>query len=271
MTARIWNTGDAVGPQERVFIETIVKRFKHHKNLIWIVGEESEERYTTARVQAIAEVIRNADDHGHIVGDHHQSSTTFKAWQPGGALNHFAMQLAETDDAAHAGAIEALKKAESKYQIIYSESTAMKTDVDGMRRHAWAVAMAGLMPMLLQMDIASTPVEALQQCRRLQTFFEATDFWTMHSHDELKHAGTKYVLADPGRSYIAYADNLTDKLGIKNLPPGKYTVTWLDCRTGKSANMDRAVSTAGDHVFDKPQEIGSECAAWIRRMRVPGG
>jgi len=261
--ARVWNTGDQVGPDEKKFLETIVRRFKHHKNLIWIVGEESEERYSTKRVQAIAEVIKSADDHGHIIGNHHQSSTTFKAWQPGGAITHFAMQLSETDDTAHRGSIEALKKSAGRYQIIYSESTAMRTDSDGMRKHAWAVAMAGLMPMLLKMDIADTPVETLKQCRYLQSFFECTDFWMMTSRDELKHADTKYVLANSKRSYIAYGDSVAGKLGIKDFLKGEYAITWIDCRSGQIKDVEyRALG--GDATFDKPKDIGSECAAWIR-------
>ena len=187
------------------------------------------------RVQAIAAVIRQADEHGHLIGNQHHSGTVFKAWQEGGALNHFAMQLSATDDAAHAGAIEALQKAAGRYQVIYSESTAMRTDEEGMRRHAWAVAMGGLTPMLLRMDIASTPVESLRQCRYLQQFFEATDFYRMAPHDELKHGETRYVLGDPGRSYIAYADHLAGKLGVKDLPAGRGEVTWLDCRSGRTA------------------------------------
>ena len=45
----IWDTGDRVGPEERAFVEAIVAKFKHHENLIWVVGEESEERYPRAR------------------------------------------------------------------------------------------------------------------------------------------------------------------------------------------------------------------------------
>ncbi len=264
-SARIWNTGDAVGPEEQVFLETIVKRFQHHKNLIWVIGEESEERYTTARVQAIAEIIKHADDHGHVIGNHHLTGTTFKAWQPGGALNHFAMQLGKTGDEAHAGAIEALAKAAGRYQIIYAENTATPTNVLDWRRYAWSISMTGTMPMLMRMDIASTPVEMLEQFRHLQEFFEATDFWTLSSHDELKHDGTKYVLADPGRSYVAYTDNLTSQIGIKRLPAGQYAVTWLDCQTGQTVTRAVHVDQPGDHAFDKPQPIGAECAAWIRR------
>ncbi|MBM4024766.1 MAG: hypothetical protein FJ280_05075 [Planctomycetes bacterium] len=263
-SARIWNTGDLVGPEEKAFVETIVKKFKHHRNLIWVVGEESEERYTTARVQALAEAIRRADDRGHLIGNHHHSGTTFKAWREGGALNHFSMQLSATDDAAHAGAIEALQKAAGRYQVIYSESTAMRTDEEWMRRHAWAVAMGGLMPMLLRMDIASTPVESLRQCRYLQRFFEATDFFRMASHDELRHGETRYVLADPGRSYIAYADNLAGPLGVKALPAGRCAVTWLDCISGRTVEEQHTLARAGDHAFLKPSGFGPECAAWIR-------
>ena len=39
----------------------------------------------------------------------------------------------------------------------------------------------------------------------------------MAPHDELRHAGTKYVLADPGRSYIAYSDQSGVPLGLKSL------------------------------------------------------
>lgn len=269
-SARIWNTGDRVGPEEKSFVETIVKRFKRLKNLIWVIGEESEERYSTARVQAIAEIIKNADDHGHLIGNHHQSGTTFKAWQAGRSLNHFAMQLSATDDEAHAGAIEALRKADGRYQIIYSESTAMRTDVDGMRRHAWAVAMGGLMPMLLRTDIASTPPEILQQCRHLQTFFEETDFWTISPHDELKHLQTRYVLADPGRSYIAYGDEVAEQLGLKEILAGQYAVTWIDCRSGKTSRVDQTVATTGDATFSKPAAFGAECAAWIRQTAAAG-
>ena len=70
------------------------------------------------------------------------------------------------------------------------------------------------MPMLLRMDIASTPPEALRQCRHLQSFFEATDFWTMSPHDELKHAEARYVLADPG-----YVGHLPANKGFAEMAP----------------------------------------------------
>jgi CubicO group peptidase (beta-lactamase class C family) len=262
-SASIWDTGNRVGEEERKFVEGIVSSFKHHKNLIWIVAEESEERFSNERVQRLAEVIRWADPHGHLIGNHHLPATTFKAWRKGGALNHFAMQLLDQNDKAHQDAIDALHEANGRYQIILAENIETKPDVDSMRRHAWSVAMGGLMPMIFQMDIANTPVEALQQCRYLQTFFESTDFYKMAPHDELRHAGTKYVLADPGRSYIAYSDQSGATLGLRRLPPGACEVRWLDCRTGETLTEQHEMADAGDRVFDRPVTFGAECIAWV--------
>jgi CubicO group peptidase (beta-lactamase class C family) len=256
---------DQVSPREKEFLETIVKRFQHHKNLIWIVAEESEEAFTAARVHAIARVIREADKFGHIIGTHHQSDTTFRFWQPGCPLDHFAMQYNHVGAKAHAGAVEAFRKAKGKYQVIYSENTAAKPDA----HYAWRVAMGGLMPMLLEMDIATTPVETLQQCRHLQNFFEASDVYTMAPHDELAHAGTQYVLADPGRSYIAYAEKLAGNMGIKSVPVGKYDLLWLDCEKGTTREVKnlevRRDNLGGSSEFARPKEIGDWCAVWVQK------
>lgn len=261
--ARLWNTGDSVGAAEREFFETIVRRFKHHRNLIWIVGEESEERYTTERVQALGGIIRSADSHGHIIGTHHLSGMTFRAWKKEGVLQHFSMQLTAHEDAVHAGAVEAIAKAEGQYQVIYSENTATPRTVDAMRHFAWEVAMAGAMPLILQINIADTPVEALAQCRILQRFFEASDAHTMVSRNRLGLGATRHVLAAPGRSYIAYARS-AGPLGLRDLPAGRGVVTWTDVRSGKSETREFIRSTEDDAKFERPAGIGDECAAWIR-------
>ena len=259
-SARIWNTGDTVGAHEQAFLQTIVRKFKHHKNLIWIVAEESEERYSTARVQAIARVIHETDDHRHLIGNHHHSGIHFKAWQPDGYLNHFAMQLGVEGDAAHHQAIEAFRTAGDQYQIIYSENTAGEPTA----RYAWRVAMAGLMPMMFEMDVATTPIEELQRCRYLQRFFEDADFFRLSPHDELAHGGTKWVLAEPGASYIAYAEDLNGQLGLKQMEAGQYRLTWLDCASGRRAGQSLSLP-AGDQTFEKPKPIGNWCALWITR------
>ena len=122
----------------------------------------------------------------------------------------------------------------------------------GRSAGARAVALAGLMPMHLTMDIAHTPSETLQQCRHLQRFFEATDFYTMAPHDELADGGTRWVLAAPGGSYIAYTDKATGSLGLVNLEAGRYHLTWLDCITGKTIVQRKKMKVSGTYTREDP-------------------
>jgi hypothetical protein len=263
-SARVWGgkRDEQVPAQERAFLTALVDRFEHHANLIWVVAEECEEAFSMGRVRAMSEAIAAADDHGHLIGTHHQSGTTFKAWRPGGQINHFALQYTAVGDAAHAGAVEAFRKAAGEYQVIYAENTARQGDV----RQAWASAMGGLMPMLIGLDVAGTPPKSLNQCRHLSEFFEATGFYRMEPHDELADRGAKWLLADAGRSYIAYAEEGTKPLGIKNLPAGRYELTWLDCESGKTVHELVAVR-GGDNSFARPEGVGGWSAVWVRSSR----
>jgi hypothetical protein len=110
-------------------------------------------------------------------------------------------------------------------------------------------------------------VETLKKCRYLQQFFESTDFYTMSPHDELAAGGTRWVLADPGRSYIAYSEKLEKAIGVRGLKPGEYDLTWLDCRTGKTATA-RQTAKETDGTFARPDSIGPWCAVWIRRAET---
>ena len=144
--------------------------------------------------------------------------------------------------------------------MIHSENTVTESDLHS----AWASALGGCMPMLIRMDIASTPPKELKKCRILQKFFESTDFWTMAPHDELAIAGTQWILADPRRSAIAYAQKLKGKMGIRDLPAARYSLTWVDCASGvrREATSDHG---GGDASFSRPEGIGPWCALWLRR------
>ena len=260
-SARIWDTGDKVGPDEKQFVQTIVRRFHHYKNLIWIVAEESEEAYITERVQNIARIIRETDPHGHIIGNHHHSGMTFKSWKENGHLNHYAMQLEADVDNVHNKAVEAFKESNNRYQTIYSENTKGEPTA----RYAWRCAMGGLMPMLLEMDVTTTPIEELKRCRILQHFFERTHFNTMEPHDDLAIGETQWVLANPGNSYIAYSENLSRAMSIQGISPGNYQVEWIDCTTGILVREDKKI-TAVDQAFKRPKLIGKWCAMHASKL-----
>jgi hypothetical protein len=116
------------------------------------------------------------------------------------------------------------------------------------------------------MDIATTAKSDLEDCGRLVRFFESTNFNEMSPHDELGFAGTQYVLARPGRSYIAYASKLQGKIGLKNMRAGVYKFHWFDCVTGGEVTKENVTVAGGDLSWDKPGHIGSELAVYIKRI-----
>lgn len=267
-SANIWPTGDDVGVEEKVFIETLVNRFEHHRNLIWILAEESEEAFSTRRAERLAGIIRAADDHNHIVGNHHQSGVRFKSWKPGGPFDHFAMQLNVPLDEVHERTRAAVTASGGRYQLIYAENTDTPQTIKGWRHHAWTVAMAGTMPMLLGMDVATTPADALRQCRILSEFFEDTDFFLMNSAPHLAAGLTRDVLYQHGQSFIAWSDKAEGEaqLDLKGIEPGTYELLWVDCITGRRVEAKQNLGSAIASL-SKPASIGAECAVSGVRVR----
>lgn len=267
-SARVWATGDDLGPEETAFVTELVNKFRHHRNLIWIFCEESEEAYSATRVQEVAQLIQSLDQPGRVIGNHHHSGTVFKTWEAGGALTHYSMQLSAKGDEAHQGSIEALKNAAGRYQVVYSESTAVGEDPTDMRHHMWNVAMGGLMPMALLMDIQNTPVSLLKQCRILQSCFEALPFYLMESHDELATNAGQWVFARPGLAYLIYSRDGDGPLSLTDLPYGNYQLTWLDCVTGRRIVETVNLDDQPPGLFRAPEGIGSERALSLLRIDV---
>lgn len=110
-SARIWDTGDRVGPAEERFIRALVDRFRHHRNLIWCVAEEYQEAYSRERVSRIAAVIRAADQHRHPIAVHQLNGLAFH-FPDDPAIDQFAIQYNVADaDALHAGLVRAFRAA----------------------------------------------------------------------------------------------------------------------------------------------------------------
>ena len=62
--------------------------------------------------------------------------------------------------------------------------------------------------------VGTTTTGHLADCRRQQQFFEMTDYNRLSSNDALARGETLWVLANPGESYIAYANNASNQLGL---------------------------------------------------------
>lgn len=263
---QIWRTGDEVGMEEKNFIQTLVDRFEHHKNLIWCIAEEYQEGLTVERVKKIATQIRTADDHDHAIAVHKLNGLDFSEFADEPNIDQFAIQYnVQTAEELHAGVVKAWRQAKGRYNLNLSEAADWGTGFEA-RKKSWACAMGGAYVMILRMDIATTPRSDLEDCGRLVHFFESTTFNEMVPHDELGYGGTKYVLARPGRSYIAYTPDLQGEIGLKNLLAGRYTFVWFDCTTGMQVTKEDINVSAGDQSWEKPESIGNELAVYIKRV-----
>ncbi len=262
----IWDTGDTMGGMESRFIERLVNRFEHHKNLIWCIAEEYQEALSVQRVKAIAAKIRETDDFDHPIAVHKLNGLDFSELADDPNIDQFAIQYnVSSAEELHQGMVKAWNGAKGRYNINMSEAADHGTGAE-LRLKNWACAMGGAYVMVLRMDIASTPRADLIGCGRLVKFFESTPFSNMAPHDELVAVETQYLLADPGNSYIAYAPNLSGKIGIKEMKGGTYDFLWFNCKTGKVIKQTNVSIEAGEGRWNPPAEIGTEIAVYIQRF-----
>ena len=266
-SARIWSTFNWVFQKEKTFIHAIVKKFKHHKNLIWCVAEEYQEKYSAKRVKDIAFEIRAADDHHHVIAVHKLSGLSFSEFSDDPNIDQYAIQYNVcTAEKLHDAMITAWKKAKGRYNLNMSEVAygGIGTGEEA-RKKIWAIAMGGAYVMINGMDIKNTALDDLEDCGRMVRFFQSTDFNHMAPHDELKYGGTEYVLALPGYSFIAYASNLSGGIGLRNMTDGNYDLKWYDITNGNTITQTNVSVPAGDQIWPKPLGIGDELAVYIKR------
>lgn len=266
--SKIWD-GDAVGPEERAFLRGLVERFRHHRGWIWCVAEEWSEAYSAARVRAIAAEIRAADEHAHPIAVHARHGLDFSDFADDPHVDQFAIQYNVKDPGdLHDGVVRAWRAARSRYNLNMAEAA----DYGGgavARRKDWAVAMGGAYVMRLGMDVASTPRRDLEDMGRLVRFMEASGFHAMAPHDESRHGGAEFVLAEPGRRWIAYAWDAGERLGLRDLPAGTYRLTWFSPASGATVVQDAVRVQGGEASWPAPPEIGREVALLVERTGDP--
>ena len=262
-------------PQERYYIETLVNRFEHHKNIIWVVMEEVQEMGSDYVIHAkkIAEAIREADNHNHPIAVHKLNGLSFTEFADDPNLDQFSIQYNfQSAEGLHDGMLTAWNSANGQYNLAMTESNGhYSANAAETRKKSWATAMGGAYVMVFEMDIANTPQSHLIDAGRLRTFMESTNFNEMAPHDELAFGGTEYVLALPGSSYIAYASNLSGNIGLQNLIAGTYRFKWFDIPNGITVIEPEVEVTTSNSSWIKPPNIGNELAVFIERTSgVPG-
>jgi hypothetical protein len=250
-------------------VDKIVTKFKHHKLLIWSVAEEYAEGLSPSQVSAVAARIKAQDDHDHVVGVHQNVSLNFD-FNHDSNLDMFLMQYNPmTPDNSHSSVISSWNNVGGKKILNMAEMfDHADRDRATYRKINWACAMGGCSAVMgIWLGRASAPVSdeagKYADCDLLTEFMESTDMNTMAPHDELAAGATKWVLAQPGVSYIAYCDGGSGDVGINSMTAGTYTLSWLDINSGTKKTTSVTVGS-GTNTFSRPSGIGTgEVAVWI--------
>jgi len=272
-------------PQERLFFEGIVKRFKDHKNIIWGIEESLNKlpRVRKPHFMALSALIADVDDRNHPIvhsfvtpdtseRDLHKDGVTSRDYRDDLNIHitTWLHVLPKGDD------YEAQHKEYLKYaQIDNDRFIPMKNETERFpqtqpqsRRYMWSCVMTGAHTLEAGHNALRRP-ELLADDGRIVKFMEQTDFHTMRSHDELANGSTKWVLANPGNSYIAYTYDYSGSMGVKGLRAGAYDLLWFDTVSGQSVPQAGVSISASDAIWTKPDSLGNEIALYVKRAVAP--
>jgi len=268
-------------PDEKRFFEGIVKRFKHHKNIIWGI-EESVNKLPRARLRhfmKLSELIAKIDNHNHPImhsfvtpdtserdigrdyvfptdfyGDPYTQLVTWLHVLPHG----------EDYDAQHQAYLKWSRVGSGRFVVVKNETEKFPRTEPQSRIYQWSCAMTGMHALEAGHDVLRRQ-RLLDTDGRIVKFMEQTDFHTMKPTDTLAAGSTKWVLANPGRSYIAYTYDYEHSMGIKNMTAGYYTLMWFDTVTGETITNNGVSVTTDNAEWQKPSSIGKEIALYVHR------
>jgi hypothetical protein len=265
--AKLFGRPDEIGDEERAFVEAIVGRFRHHRNLIWVVAEEYSEALGVGRASEIASIIRDTDGNGHAVAVHQTPGVEFDfADDP--AVDQFAIQYG--DDATepaeyHRAVARAWELARGRYNLNMSEVPFGGVGLgEDARRKIWAMAMGGAYVMVNGWDVETTPEARLHECGHMVELMNLAGVHRLSPATDLAAGSTEYVLAGDG-AYVLYTSLPEGDLGLARAAPGEYELSWLDVRTGERRETSARVSADGGAVrWSRPPGVGPELAVYVR-------
>lgn len=266
---------------EKRFFEGIVKRFKHHKNIIWGI-EESVNKLPRARIQhfmELSELIAEVDNHNHpimhsfVTPDTSERDIGRDYVFPADFSDDPHIQLVtwlhvlphgEDFDTQHEAYLKWSRVGCGRFIVVKNETEKFPRTEPQSRIYQWSCAMTGMHALEAGHDVLRRQ-RLLEADGLIARFMEQTDFHTMKPTDTLAVGSTKWVLANPGRSYIAYTYDYERAMGIKNMTPGYYTLMWFDTVTGETVTMNGVSVTSGDAEWQKPDSMDKEIVLYIRR------
>lgn len=271
-------------PQEKYFIDTLVNRFKHHKNLIWALEESCNKlsRAKQQRLKKVAELVAQTDNFRHPIAQMFQvlyyDEVHPDKVSPADYLDDPHVKMMTWGH--YASKTKGLPPVEQYYQELVAHWEAagryvvLNTEVDkhpnagaNSRLYNWTSAMANMYAANAyhRPDKNYVPRETFLDDGRVRTFMEGTDFHRMAPRSELKHGSTRYVLAGDAGTYIAYSNNASQPMGLRGLQAGTYLLRWFDTAAGATVEQIVALADA-DPLWSRPSEIGVEAALYVKRL-----
>jgi hypothetical protein len=267
-------------PDEKRMFEGIVKRFKHHKNIIWGIEESVNKlpRARTPHFMKLSELIARVDNHHHPIV--HSFVTPDTSEKDLGADKVMSDEYIKDPNIQlvtwlhvlpHGDDYEAQHQAYLKYSRIDSDRfIAMKNETERFPRtepqsriYQWSCAMTGMHALEAGHDVLRRQ-ELLAADGHVVKFMEETDFHTMKPADNLAAGSTKWVLASSRGSYIAYTYACTAPMGVKGLDAGTYDLLWFDTATGATVRQTGISVPPGGTTWPKPDGLGGEIALYVR-------
>jgi hypothetical protein len=268
---------------EKRWIEGIVKKFKHHKNIMWGI-EESCNKLPAARTphfKKIAELIAKTDNHNHPIvqsfvvtndpeGDFPEGGVTSDEYIGDPYVNvvTWLHVVPHKDDfeKQHQEYLSYYNRDQAKFVVMKNETYHHPRRGRSSRVYMWSCAMTGLHCFEAYHHAGDPKHEAtLADDGRINKFMEQTDFHTMKPHDELAAGSTKWVLANAGKSYIVYTYDYSGRMGVKGMTAGKYDLMWFDPTDGDTVMQSGVSVSGGDATWSKPDSIGDEVALYVKR------
>jgi len=277
------DSGGNLHPDEKRWIEGIVKRFKHHANIIWGIEESCNKlpRSHTPHFKKIGEIIAQADNHNHpivqsfvvpndpegdfpsgggtsedYIGDPHIRLVTWLHVVPHG----------DNFDKQHAEYLKYYQRDSANFVVLKNETYHHPRSGPKSRKYMWSCAMAGIHALEAYHHADTSSVSTLRDVGRINTFMQQTDLPKMKPRDDIAAGSTKWVLANPGESYIAYTYEYSGPMGVKNMAAGTYDLMWFDTVDGDMVTQTGISVPSGEVTWSKPYSMGSEVALYIKRQ-----
>jgi hypothetical protein len=269
---------------EKRWIEGVVKKFKHHKNILWGI-EESCNKLPASRTphfKKIGELIAKTDNYNHPIvqsfvvtndpeGDFPADGITSDDYvgDPYIRVVTWLHVVPHGDDfeRQHQEYLSYYKRDASKFVVMKNETYHHPRRGRQSRIYMWSCAMTGMhaLEAYHHADRASDE-NTLRDDGRINTFMEQTDFYKMKPRDDLAAGSTRWVLANPGESYIAYTYDYSGPMGVKGITAGSYDLKWFDTVDGDIVSQTGISVPSGNVTWTKPDSIGNEVALYIKRQ-----